>query len=58
MLETYVRLHEGWKDFEDMETVLDWVKNDELLQEDVPDKEKCEAIKYAAKCWVEIGDQE
>lgn len=58
MLETFVRLHGGPEDFEDMETVLDWVKNDELLRKDVPDKEKFEAVKYAAKCWVEIGDEE
>lgn len=53
MLETFVRLHGGSEDFEDMETVLDWVKDDELLREDVLDKAKCAAIKYAAKCWME-----
>lgn len=45
MLETFVRLHGGPDDFEDMETVLDWVKIDKLLRDDVPDKAKCEAIK-------------
>lgn len=64
MLETFVRLRGagghcgGEEEFEDMETVLEWVKNDEILSENVPDEEKREAIKYAAKCWVKIGDEE
>lgn len=58
MLETFLRLQGGWKDFEDMETVLEWVEDDEILREDVPEEEKREAIKYAAKCWLEIGDEE
>lgn len=60
MLETFVRLRGGGccEEFEDMETVLEWVKDDEILRENVPEEEKREAIKYAAKCWVEIGDEE
>lgn len=58
MLETFVRLQGGWEDFEDMETVLEWVKDDEMLRKDVPEEEKREAIKYAAECWVKIGDEE
>lgn len=59
MLETFVRLRGGGsEEFEDMDTVLEWAKDDEIMREDVPEEEKREAIKYAAKCWVEIGDEE
>lgn len=58
MLEIFLRLQGGRGYFEDMDTVLEWVEDDEYLREDVPEEEKREAIKYGAKCWAEIGDEE
>lgn len=58
MLEIFLRLQAGESDFEDMEAVVEWAQDDQLLREDVPEEEKREAIRFAVDCWVEIGDEE
>lgn len=58
MLEIFLRLYADDSDYEDMETVLEWARNDLLLREEVPEVEKRKAIKFAVECWVEIGDEE
>lgn len=54
MLETFLRLQAGQSEFEDMEAVLEWAQDDQLLREDVPEGEKREAIKFTVQFWVEI----
>lgn len=55
-LEIYIRLHDE-DDEEDMEAVVRWAQDVPRLSHDVPPADKREAIEYAVKSWIDMGDE-
>lgn len=56
-LEIYIRLQYDKEDEQDMESVLRWAQDGDRLSHDVPSADKREAIQYALKSWLEMGDE-
>ena len=56
-LEIYIRLQYDKEDEQDMEAVLRWAQDGTRLSHDVPFVEKRDAIQYALRSWLEMGDE-
>lgn len=56
-LEIFIRLHYDKDDEQDMEAVVRWAHDPPRLSHDVPPADKREAIAYAVKSWLEMGDE-
>lgn len=57
-LDIFFRLHSDLDDDEqDMEAVVRWAQDGPRLSHDVPPADKREAIEYAVKSWIDMGDE-